>query len=564
VGPGQADAGGDCDDSRPTVHPGAAEACDGLDTNCFLGDELSTESDGDGDGFLPCEPFVSDSPVFAGGGDCDDTAGTIFPGAVESVLDCADSDCNGTIPPAEVSDGDWDGQLFCQGDCNDANPLVRGGWVEWCDGLDNDCDLDLPTEEEDADGDGFRICLGDCDDGDAGTYPGAPELDSATADRNCDGAFGADADRDGFGVEAGDCDDGDVLVFPGAPELCDGVDQNCDGAPGAAELVDADGDGQSPCAGDCADGDPTRFLGAPEACDGWDSDCDGRVGAEGDWDADRDGVPVCAGDCDDDNDAVRPGRGEVCGGGQDNGLDDDCDGSVDADTDADGDGATSCGQDCDDGDAGRTPGAPEDCDGIDDDCDGDIDEDYDADGDGFSPCFAPVDCDDADASTFPGALATCTDGLDNDCLPAGADGIGDEWVDGDGDGAPGCPSPGDCAEADPQVGPGRPELCDGRDNDCDGEVDEGLDLDGDGLAPCSGDCAEGEALTRAGLPEVCDGVDNDCDGILDPTNCEGPPTVDLVIVLPRGCSCQQGDPTAAPPGLALLALLRRRRRDGAA
>jgi hypothetical protein len=63
-------------------------------------------------------------------------------------------------------------------------------------------------------------------------------------------------------------------------------------------------------------------------------------------------------------------------------------------------------------------------------------------------------------------------------------------------------------------------VCDGRDNDCDGQIDDGAgeDADGDGYTPCQGDCDDTNPRVNPGAEEICDGVnrlDNDCDGLID-------------------------------------------------
>jgi hypothetical protein len=79
-----------------------------------------------------------------------------------------------------------------------------------------------------------------------------------------------------------------------------------------------------------------------------------------------------------------------------------------------------------------------------------------------------------------------------------------------------------CAlECPPEVVEPGPERCNGLDDDCDGEVDEGLwavchTPCGAGVAQCNGARGElGACSAPAPEDEVCDGVDNDCDGTVD-------------------------------------------------
>jgi hypothetical protein len=299
-----------------------------------------------------------------------------------------------------------------------------------------------------------------------------------------------------------------------------------------------------------------------------------------------------AGDCDDGCASCLPGGVEIC-----DDHDNDCDGDVDEGLvfetyyrDADGDGYGDAGAttvqcasrrgwslvsgDCDDTCPSCLPGGTEVCDGVDNDCDGEVDEGAvydtyysDGDGDGWGvessqwyTCDAPAgwvltpgDCNDACWSCFPGGDEVC-DELDNDC-----DGEVDEgltvslWFDGDGDGYGNPPSlvqsceeslpgyiehGGDCHDRDPEIHPGAEEICDGYDNDCDGELDEGFvtewypDRDGDGYGEngepewsceaipeyvnSAGDCDDAVVPPNPGAEEIAgDGVDNDCDGEID-------------------------------------------------
>jgi len=142
-------------------------------------------------------------------------------------------------------------------------------------------------------------------------------------------------------------------------------------------------------------------------------------------DQDGDGYTPAMGDCDDSNPNVSPAAMEIPG----NGIDDDCNGLVDADMD--GDGYTEANGDCDDYDPDVYPHAPEDGgngtgepNGIDDDCDGIIDNHLptvDDDGDGFSEVEG--DCDDNDIYANPGAYDVPDNQLDEDC-----NGIPDDTV----------------------------------------------------------------------------------------------------------------------------------------
>ena len=172
------------------------------------------------------------------------------------------------------------------------------------------------------------------------------------------------------------------------------------------------------------------------------------------------------------------------------------------------------------------------------------------------------DCDDDDDLSYPMGDEIC-DGKDNDC-----DGLVDDadpdiiydtfYRDEDNDGfgnanitTQACSAPVgyvdnnlDCDDTNNMVNPNFPEICDGIDNDCDGDVDQNdnditsiewsLDNDGDGygdgvniLFQCEQplnysafptDCDDNDANNYPFNTEICDGQDNNCDDIID-ENC---------------------------------------------
>jgi len=203
----------------------------------------------------------------------------------------------------------------------------------------------------------------------------------------------------------------------------DAFPADCDGlytAPAACEdatgtiYPDADKDGYTTLT-DCDDAHANAYPGGSEGAtaDGLDNDCDGSVdeglGGTTYVDVDKDGYTT-VNDCDDKDVAIHPGATEVA-----NGKDDDCDGSIDEGTsvDADGDGYTTA-TDCKDDDATIHPGATEIANSKDDDCDGSIDEGFsvDSDHDGYTTVN---DCNDADAAINPGAAEINDNAVDENC-----------------------------------------------------------------------------------------------------------------------------------------------------
>ena len=578
---------GDCAPCNPDVNPKAIELCNGIDDNCdgkvdegFAGvGDACDGSDGDqcADGQYVCNPdglgvYCLEAPgtgkIELCNGLDDDCNGVTDDGFDDldgdGQADCADLDDDGDgvsddkdncpllanedqadadgdgVGDACDEDKDGDGIVDALDNCPDvSNPeqvdTDEDGAGDACDDDDDDdgvpdendnCPLIKNPDQEDLNDDGVGDACDEDTDGD-GVLDGVdncPEVENPEQDDFDNDGFGdvCDEDDDNDGdPDANDCAPFLSAIHHGATELCNGIDDNCD------ELVD----------------DPFSDLG--DACDGPDSDeCDNgeRVCSENGL-ATECGVELVA-------DIV-----ERC-----DGLDNDCDGSVDEDypalgTKCDGSDADLCkngdvvcqgdglGVECSE----QGTALVELCNGKDDDCDGAVDEDFPTLGD---------ECDGEDVDQCSGGMVACSSdgsgvtcdeplgaGVEENCngLDDNCDGNVDEGFVGLGDACDGpdsdyCPNGTTICAADGAgvtCGPEDPadvvEPCDGLDNDCDGVIDGAFpdlgatcdgpdsDLCENGEIVCTGDGLGTECGTESveGIPELCDGVDNDCDGGVD-------------------------------------------------
>ena len=531
----RAATGGDCDDTKIGVHPGATEACNGYDDNCDGTKDLQGSAgcvnyylDGDADGYgltsggtsCLCTPDNANKLNATVGGDCDDSASAIHPGATE-ICNGVDDNCSGVTDEGvkttfyRDSDGDTYGNLnvtsqacsvpsgYVAGstDCNDNAASVHPGASESCNGVDDNCSG--ATDEGFSLGGscgtgkcagGTMVCSGDHASTVCSTAGLAVSETCNSIDDNCDGTtdegvkttFYRDADNDTYGNSAvttqacsaptgyvagsTDCNDGANSVHPGATETCNGVDDNCNAATDETfTLGGACGTGK--CAGGttvCSSDHTTTVcstagLAVSETCNGQDDNCNGTTdeGVKTTFYKDNDG----------DTYGNALSTAQACSAPPT---------------------YVANSTDCNDNSSAVHPGAAEICNGIDDNCTGGVDEGFSLGGScGVGKCAG-------------GTMVCSSDHTTTVCSTAGN---------------------------------ATSEICNSIDDNCDGSTDEGVkttfyaDSDGDSYGDAGStklactapsnyvvdntDCNDGSASVHPGANEVCNGIDDNCSGVTD-------------------------------------------------
>ncbi len=540
---GYVDNDDDCDDTKVLYEDADSDgfgsdtkvACGGTENSDDCDDAQTLYADSDGDG------FGSTTKVACGGvtnnTDCNDADNSVntgqvyyadtdndgFGDALNTAEVCAStppagyvtnsSDCDDTKVLYQDSDGDGFGssvKVACGGvenntDCNDSQTLYQDSDGDGfgsstkvaCGGVTNnsDCD-DNQTLYQDTDGDGFGSAI-------------KVACGGVTNSSDCNDAQITYQDNDGDGFGAGpavpcgnattntDCNDADAAIYPGNAEVPDGKDNNCNGTvddgPAVTWYQDKDGDGF---------GNPNVSTSSSSPVPGYvtnNQDCDDNYKTY--MDADNDGwgsatlVPCSlvrrTGDCNDNDRRINQPRTWYRDADGDK-FGDPNNTTVVCQADAPA-GYVSNNTDCNDANPALTQ----------------VRTFFrDADGDGFGTSSQSTT---ACSTTPPAGFVANSSDCDDTQI---------RYRDNDGDGfgsnnrvaCGGVTNNQDCNDALNTVYPGAPEVTNGRDDNCNGQVDETAvnttyyrDQDGDGFG--------NPAVTQTGTSQPPGYVTNnqDCD-----------------------------------------------------
>jgi uncharacterized repeat protein (TIGR03803 family) len=396
----------DCDDSNASVHPGAAEVCNGLDDNCDgqidEGVKTTFYADADGDGYgnssSATQACSAPAGYVADNTDCDDAKASVHPGATE-VCNGIDDNCDGQIDEGLLNvtyyrDADGDGYGNVAISITYCSPPT--GYVT----SSTDCDDGDKTKHEtfqfyvDSDGDGYgagsllSVCAVDAATPPAGYALNNTDCDPADNTKWQSSLLYVDADGDGYtpGTETVCYGAAIPAGYRAAANGNDCDDNNAGVWRSGTLYIDSDGDGydagqNTVCYGSTV---PAGFKATTQGTDCNDGDAAMWRSATAYIDADGDGY---------DN-----GSTTLCYGA----------------TLPTGYAATTNGSDCNDNNAAinvKTTWY------------------RDADGDGYgnaaistTSCSQPLgyvatntDCNDASKTVYPGAVELCGNGIDDNC-----------------------------------------------------------------------------------------------------------------------------------------------------
>jgi hypothetical protein len=456
---GNSDTVDKCQATDAPVAKGYGGVCTNLNSECWVAKGSPCEAQGQ---------YVCES------GTCHCTAKPLTPVSPTELCDNVDNDCNGVTDDGKNADGsDFALGLACDG--TDTDKCQWGKFVCTSNKMGSECSVESK-------GPFVEACDGDDNDCDGVTDDKWPEV----ADSKVTACDGDDADQCKKGAYM--CNDllnGVVCVEVGknVAEVCNGIDDTCEGT--ADEGCDVDGDkyctktmavlkgatcnkstipsdSSSVAGDDCKDTDAAINPGASEVCDSVDQNCNGEADegfSVGIACKSDEGLAPSHGVCQTSGFWQCGGSGVICSGVKDD-----------------------------------SKKVTELCNALDDDCDGLTDEGCDDDADLYCDATMTVTKD-----------AKCSKSV----LPASGTAAGD-----------------DCKDLVKAINPGTAEVCDNIDNNCGGSTDEGCDDDKDGYcdaamafasgALCTnGDCNDDDAARNPGATEVCNTKDDNCDGKTD-------------------------------------------------
>ncbi len=351
----------DCDDTNASIYPGATELCNNIDDDCdgIIDDGFENDT---------CDKTCENNGFnWTGNGgnlNCcgdDPNEDNPFEWPIEITCDDTnDNDCDGLIDGADpdchfCTDNDGDGYNQSKAgcgtpDCDDTNASINPGATEICNGVDDDCDTIIDGMTQSC---GLGACSGGNQTCTAGVWG-----DCSTYNTDC--GVCAICNETGVCVDDltqdTDCDSNDLPEVASCFNVPDGINftwdfganfnSQCSGVNNCTSMTynythecditqcGAECEYDSDCSDTECDGSDGCYAGTYRDYNDTVNNCTDSCACTNltcvDYDTnitdnDGDGYDIeCDGDCNDTNASINPGATEIC-----NGVDDDCDGTID-------------------------------------------------------------------------------------------------------------------------------------------------------------------------------------------------------------------------------------------